>query len=242
MSWRACSLVWERTRAKGSNLLMMLAIADYAKDDGRWAWPSARTLTRKSRLTGRGGELVLTRLVADGELWPDWHPEERRLYLHIRCIMDWEVYRTEGPVPTHGEIFSRNQSEVFSRKLAALAVHKANERAAKANGAAASANGGAIPLCTGSEEDPLQNKSRGSAPPPVEKPVENPADNVGVITKIAHDVLDLLAEADDVTEGDVIEAMKRHCAALDISYDSAVCWSALASAQFQRQRWRQRSG
>lgn len=237
MSWRAYSLVWERTRAKGSNLLMMLAVADYAKDDGRWAWPSARTLTWKSRLTGRGGELVLTRLVSDGELWPEWHERERRFYLHIRCIFDWEVYKTEGPLPMHSEKISRKQSENFSRKLVALAVRKANERAAKANGGAAKANGGGISLCSGSEGDPSKTEVQGLRPDhrPVQ-PVENPEDNIAVITRIVHEVLDNFAQADDVTEGDVVEAVKRHCAVLDIAYRSDVVWRALESAWVQRGR------
>lgn len=152
MSIRAISLVWERTRAKGSNLLLLLAIADYAKDDGRWAWPSARTLTAKTRLTGRGGELILARLVADGEVWPEWNADESRLYLHVRCVCDWDTYRTEGPV-FECEKFSRNQSEKFSRKLLLLAA----KRLPRANGAAAKANTAAS---ASSSSDPLDPSKR----------------------------------------------------------------------------------
>jgi hypothetical protein len=42
-------------------------------------------------------------------VWPEWNARERRLYLHIRCVMDWAVYQTEGPLPQR-EKFSRRQS------------------------------------------------------------------------------------------------------------------------------------
>lgn len=257
MSIRAWSLVWERTRAKGSNLLMLLAIGDYAKDDGGWAWPSPRTLTKKTRLTERGGELVLTKLVLDREIAPEWDAATKRLYLHIRCIRDWAAYQTEGPAAVTSEKISHKQSEKFSLKLVKLALAAANQPTRRAKTATGKAKTAAGSLLSGSVSDPsrsLEHDPR--ADPPLLKPVENsdgrpdragaprrsaatdedPNEHVRVITKIVHEVLDLLAEADDVTEGDVIDAVKRHCAVLDIAYRSDVVWSALASALYQRQR------
>lgn len=235
MSWRSSSLVFERSRAKGSNRLMLLAIADYAKDNGKWAFASARTLTAKCQLSGRGGELVLIRLVHDGEIMAEL--KDGLLYLHIRCIFDWEAYRTEGTAPAIGEIFSRKQREIFSRKLVAIATTKANARAAKAKSTTAKAKTGESSLCTGSERDPTGSEEQGLRPDhhPVET-VENPEDNIRVIAKIAHQVIELYADSDDVEDGDVIESMKRHCAALNIAYCSNVIWRALDSAVKQRQR------
>jgi hypothetical protein len=150
VSVRAIGLVWERSRAKGSNFLMLLAIADYAKDDGRWAWPSARLLTWKTRLTGRGGELVLRKLVQDGEVWPEWDAQEKRLYLHVRCACDWDTYQSEGPIPEREKI-SRSQSEKFSRSLLRIAA----DRHAKANGATATAKSAAKTSARSSSYDPL---------------------------------------------------------------------------------------
>lgn len=147
MSIRAWSLVWERSRAKGGNLLMLLSIADYAKDDGRWAWPSARTLTWKTRLSGRAGELILMRLVRDGEIWPEWKASEERLYLHVRCVFDWDTYQDEGPIRER-EKTSRNQNESFSRKLMALA----SDRLAKAKSTTPKAKN---PTPASSSSDPL---------------------------------------------------------------------------------------
>jgi len=45
--------VWEHSRHKGSALLLMLAIADHAHDDGTGAWPSVPTLAKKIRMSPR---------------------------------------------------------------------------------------------------------------------------------------------------------------------------------------------
>lgn len=68
MSVRAITAVWERSRQKGSGLLVMLAIADYAKDDGTNAYPSNAALQRKTRLCERAVRQNLSQLVESGEL------------------------------------------------------------------------------------------------------------------------------------------------------------------------------
>ena len=67
MSIRAMTLVWERSAAKGSPLLILLAIADCGDDEGL-AWPAQRTLMQRSRLSERAVRGILKQLVADGEL------------------------------------------------------------------------------------------------------------------------------------------------------------------------------
>lgn len=64
--------------------------------------------------------------------------------------------------------------------------------------------------------------------------VENPNDNVGVITKLAHEALDLLGHR--AVDGDVTEAIKCRCATLGIAYNSLAVGKALDSARVQRQR------
>jgi hypothetical protein len=48
--------------------LLMLAIADYAHDDGSNAYPSIATLARKARTTERNVKILLGKLEAVGEL------------------------------------------------------------------------------------------------------------------------------------------------------------------------------
>lgn len=67
MSVRTMARVWEHSAHSGSNLLMLLAIADFADDDGR-AYPSVPTLARKCRMKTRNANKVLVALRASGEL------------------------------------------------------------------------------------------------------------------------------------------------------------------------------
>lgn len=50
MSLKSSSRVWEELPLAGNDLLLMLAIADYADDEGSNAYPSRQTLARKTRL------------------------------------------------------------------------------------------------------------------------------------------------------------------------------------------------
>lgn len=68
MSIKCQSHVWEHSQQKGSTLLVLLAIADYAHDDGTGAWPSIATLARKSRMTRRNVQLVIRQLERSKEL------------------------------------------------------------------------------------------------------------------------------------------------------------------------------
>jgi hypothetical protein len=67
MSVRTMAKVWERSRHAGSELLMLLAIADFADDDGK-AYPAVTTLADKCRMTSRNANLILASLRRSGEL------------------------------------------------------------------------------------------------------------------------------------------------------------------------------
>jgi len=59
--------VWELSRHSGTHLLMMLAIADFADDDGN-AYPAVATLATKCRMKERNARYLLQELAASGEL------------------------------------------------------------------------------------------------------------------------------------------------------------------------------
>lgn len=67
MSVRAMAHVWATSRARGTELLVALAIADFADDDGR-AWPSIATLSRKARCAERTVQDSVAALRRRGEL------------------------------------------------------------------------------------------------------------------------------------------------------------------------------
>jgi DNA-binding Lrp family transcriptional regulator len=64
--------VWEHSRHKGSELLVLLAIADFAHDDGSNAFPSIGTLAKKTRLSVRSVQDILRKLERSGELRVDY--------------------------------------------------------------------------------------------------------------------------------------------------------------------------
>jgi hypothetical protein len=67
MSISIMDRVWRHSQASKGDLLIMLAIADFANDAGE-AWPSVPTLAKKSRLKERQTQYALRRLVRSGEL------------------------------------------------------------------------------------------------------------------------------------------------------------------------------
>lgn len=70
MSIKVASHVWEHSQQSGSALLMLLALADHANDDGA-CWPSIETLARKCRVSERQARRLIRKLEDDGELATD---------------------------------------------------------------------------------------------------------------------------------------------------------------------------
>ncbi len=68
MSIKVMNWVWEYSPAKGTELLMLLAIADNASDDGGNAYPSVRTLARKTRMGERSVQRIVRKLAEEGHL------------------------------------------------------------------------------------------------------------------------------------------------------------------------------
>ncbi|MPZ66632.1 MAG: hypothetical protein GEU83_14350 [Pseudonocardiaceae bacterium] len=71
VSLKAMNWVWDHSPAAGTELLVLLAIADNADDTGANAFPAAATLARKTRLDARTVRRVIRRLEDDGRLVVD---------------------------------------------------------------------------------------------------------------------------------------------------------------------------
>jgi hypothetical protein len=67
MSIAVMDLVWQFSGHKGASLLVLLAIADYADDDGS-AFPSITALGRKARMSERNTRYVVRELIESGEV------------------------------------------------------------------------------------------------------------------------------------------------------------------------------
>ena len=68
MSLQATRAVWESSSATGTDLLVMLALADFCHKDDPSAWPSVATLAAKTRMDRRRVQRAIARLEALGEL------------------------------------------------------------------------------------------------------------------------------------------------------------------------------
>lgn len=67
MSIKLISAVWENAPVDGQRLLVLLALADYANDDG-YCWPSVPNLAAKARASDRWVQLTLRDLESNGIL------------------------------------------------------------------------------------------------------------------------------------------------------------------------------
>lgn len=77
------SRVWdEATDIRGGDLLVLLALADFADDEGR-CWPSVATIAKKARLTERQAYRSLKALEASGHLHRNSSPGKRASYVLI---------------------------------------------------------------------------------------------------------------------------------------------------------------
>jgi hypothetical protein len=65
MSIKIMSLVWDTGPSDKSEILVLLALADFCNDDGE-CWPSVAGIARKARMTERGVQKIIARLVDVG--------------------------------------------------------------------------------------------------------------------------------------------------------------------------------
>ncbi len=83
MSIKVMSAVWDKAQVSNTKLLLLLAIADFANEDGE-AWPSVDTLANKTRQTGRAVLDMLQELERAGEIEELVTIEGRTMY-HVCC-------------------------------------------------------------------------------------------------------------------------------------------------------------
>ena len=68
MSIRVMTKVWDTSEQKGSTLLLLLALADHAADDG-FCWPGYEHLAQKIRMSTRSVSRLIETLEEDGDLF-----------------------------------------------------------------------------------------------------------------------------------------------------------------------------
>ena len=139
MSW-----VWNNSRSRGNDRLVLLAIADSAEDDGGNAWPSQERLARKTGLTVRTVRTSIDRLRQINELAVE-HRRDSRGRQDVSTYAVLMHGRRKDLPPDH-----RSEGTPSSSHEAPPPPHRRQNLPADVSGTA----------------DPLEPEARGKALPP----------------------------------------------------------------------------
>lgn len=102
MSVRVSHWVWQYSPQKGSALLVLLAIADSANDDGGGAYPSTAKLAKKSRLSERNVQYIVRGLAAEGAIEIDWGAGPRGTNVYRVAMADASQGGVQSLHPSEG--------------------------------------------------------------------------------------------------------------------------------------------
>lgn len=114
MSIEVMTRVWANSKQKGSALLLMISIADYANEKGV-AYPSIETLAKKVRMSERNVQILLRKLQEAGEIdiKPNAGPAGCNLY-RIKLDSEATVKGGENFAPPQGENIAPGGEEAFT--------------------------------------------------------------------------------------------------------------------------------
>lgn len=100
MSIRVMTRVWDHSKARNGERLVLLAIADFADDTGR-AFPSISSLKAKSALSERGVQQAIAKLQESGELRVDVAagPHGVNVYWVVLSALTGEEYTPAKSAP-----------------------------------------------------------------------------------------------------------------------------------------------
>jgi hypothetical protein len=100
------SRVWEIGPDDKSEILVLLAIADFCNDDGE-CWPSVAGLARKARMTERGIQKIIVRLIQRG--WLHVTPNAGRKGCNLYRVLTPNTVRPEHCSPRTREHLPPNR-------------------------------------------------------------------------------------------------------------------------------------
>jgi hypothetical protein len=105
MSIRLMTLVWDSGFYEGGTLLVLLALADWAQDDGSKVFPKMETLAKKARLSVRGAQMCVAGLRDDGVI-QEVAPARRGKATEYKIVLSTlkELHRNECTAITSGEV------------------------------------------------------------------------------------------------------------------------------------------
>lgn len=234
------SAVWTRSRVRRtSELLMLLAIADYADLNGRHAWVSLKTLARRGRCSERYVRQILERLEQMGEIAFERNTEGRRYveqlppppwFIHIRCLSDAAAYRagTRPLTLLYPSLFQAGRPRKQSEPQFRFPGEKSERQCTKIGTPVPIS--GHVPLLI-RYLDPVF-KEQGAAPPILTK-ARDPGAPFSLIVKLGHEAFDRLGNR--ANGADLDDYLKTRCHSLGIRPSPDVIAKAIEAARWQRQ-------
>jgi hypothetical protein len=126
MSVRVTGAIWSAAGYEGGSLLVLLALADWANDDGV-CWPKIAAIAQKARLTERQTKNILKRLEGDGVIGIErgnGRGVANRYCIRTACFAASK--RVKPPLPKKGEIcgIERVKSEAQKGEICDIAIRK----------------------------------------------------------------------------------------------------------------------
>jgi hypothetical protein len=88
MTTKITAEVWEHSQAKGSALLLLLALADHADSVHAQCWPAVERLSMMIRMSERNTQYLLRKLEADGHIAIQLRGSPRKTNLY-RILRPW---------------------------------------------------------------------------------------------------------------------------------------------------------
>jgi len=105
MSVEIMAEVWKQSKLEGTELLMLLAIADHSNDD-RECWPSMTRLARKCRVSERQAQRLVKAIADQGELHIEVRPGRNHTNLFIIPDLTAERVTPVTPLDTEEKVTS----------------------------------------------------------------------------------------------------------------------------------------
>lgn len=241
MSVRALSAAFEESRATDSAFVVLLAMADWADQNGR-CYPSYGQIAEKARVSRASAIEGVRKLIKLGEIErveqgkaPDESDDESPANVRSQ----WRnLYRIVLVRPRAQGV--QNSDHLENGRNGAQVVQPSDPLGDSRQDAGSPINTPQVvqptdPHIRSRPSDRPSVLKAGAAPRSSEKKTDDddPEKNLHIITRLAHEVLDLVGLQADL--GDIADALKTRCSHLRVAYTGDLIRRAVDSAIWLRQ-------
>ena len=230
MSVQAMSWVIEKSGQKGSNLLVLLMIANHAHTDGTGAYPSVATLAAESRLTERGVQYILAKLESSSELVIERDAGPRGTHLYSLPGVVRDGFNLRGLPANFSGRAQGDASSSCGNLPAKFSPHYGSLPAnfSRSTGKACSPE----PKRTETQSQNLRPLARSSSIPPCgkvekQKTATPQQRRFAIIRRLTDAAAEILARKPNYPHGDLAEELKRWAAKEGVPYFDA--WPGAAT-------------